>query len=144
MIAATTKRYLLSLAAIFVGMIMRKYMYKCEDDSDVLLLKQKYGVSETYDIITSHVIDELILEEEMQYSESEVEELELGYKDLHDLVQDDDDDDIIFDGGNDIMIDFEIDENGYVRANSHRDVEMGDFIIDEDGFIRENPNRQAS
>lgn len=50
------KRYLISLAAIVVGMIMRKKMYKFEEDS-AIIEKEKHS-SEGYGIDTRRVISD--------------------------------------------------------------------------------------
>ena len=115
MVAKTAaKRYLISLAAIVVGMIMRKKMYKFEDDS-AIIEKEKHS-SEGYGIDTSHTIDESFLMEKLQNSI-----ISTADEDLHDhyyYVQDDDD--VIFD----IDTGEFIGDDDYVREKPDRQMEL--------------------
>lgn len=107
------KRYLISFAAmIVVAVMMRKKMYKVEDDS-VILQNEKCN-SEAYDISISHAIDESFLKERLQNSISVDED----HHDHYYYVQDDDD--IIFD----IETGEFIGDDDYVRENLDRQMEL--------------------
>ncbi|GFH61569.1 predicted protein [Chaetoceros tenuissimus] len=110
--ATAAKRYLISLAAIVIGVIMRKYIYEFEDDS-AILQKGKY-ISEGYDINTRHSIDESFLKERLQNSLSADED----HHDHYYYAQDDDD--IIFD----IDTGEFIGDDDYVRENLDRQMEL--------------------